>query len=155
MELWGPIIKNKGVRYRKFRKVFARKANGGELIRTITGDGIETENTASKGDFIVKNQTGAEEEYILKAHKFKEKYKFLRRLKAGQAEYEAKGVVIALELDKQLFGLVNRKKFFRFIAPWGAPMIVRVNDFIVCPNDFSEIYRIARKEFFETYKEER
>ena len=31
-------------------------------------------------------------------------------------------------------------------------IIVKENDFIVCPLDYSEVYRIAKKEFFETYK---
>ena len=31
-------------------------------------------------------------------------------------------------------------------------MIVKKDDFLVSPLDYSEIYRIANKEFFETYK---
>jgi NAD(P)-dependent dehydrogenase (short-subunit alcohol dehydrogenase family) len=40
----------------------------------------------------------------------------------------------------------------QFMAPWDQPEKVELNDFLVTPPDHSEIYRIARKEFFETYK---
>ena len=32
-------------------------------------------------------------------------------------------------------------------------MIVKKGDFLVSPLDYSEVYRIANKEFFETYKQ--
>ena len=38
------------------------------------------------------------------------------------------------------------------MANWGEKMVVRKNDYLVSPLDNSEVYRIARKEFFETYK---
>lgn len=34
-------------------------------------------------------------------------------------------------------------------------MIVKENDFLVSPLDYSEIYRIANHEFFETYQEKK
>jgi hypothetical protein len=40
-----------------------------------------------------------------------------------------------------------------FVASWGRNMVLKTGDMIVspCPN-FSEVYRIARQEFDETYK---
>ncbi|MEM9823673.1 MAG: hypothetical protein AAF985_21485 [Bacteroidota bacterium] len=152
MTLWMPILRERGKPFRKFRKVLVRKAKEGEVIYTITNDGVETQNTAHRGDFIIRNQTGAKEEYILKPAKFHEKYRPLRSLEEGWTEYQAVGQVIAIEMNEKLLAKINRKKYFRFIAPWGAPMILRLHDFLVCPIDGSEIYRIARKEFFETYK---
>jgi len=32
-------------------------------------------------------------------------------------------------------------------------MVVKKGDFLVSPLDYSEVYRIAKKEFFETYNE--
>ena len=152
MDLWLPILKQRGKTFRKFRKVIVRKAKEGEVIYTITNDGIETQNTANKGDFIVRNQTGAEEEYILKPAIFRKKYKKLAALGKGFTEYQALGRIIGIEMDESMLAKIRRKKYFRFIAPWGAPMIIRLHDFLVCPEDGSEIYRIARKEFIETYK---
>ena len=39
------------------------------------------------------------------------------------------------------------------MAPWGEKMIVKVGDYLVSPLNYSEVYRIAEKEFFETYRE--
>ena len=33
-------------------------------------------------------------------------------------------------------------------------MIVKENDYLVSPIDMSEVYRIAKTEFFETYRQE-
>lgn len=39
------------------------------------------------------------------------------------------------------------------IAAWGETQPVKVGDFLASPDEtYSEVYRIARKEFFETYE---
>jgi len=49
------------------------------------------------------------------------------------------------------FGVKTR---FYFQADWGSKMVVKEKDFLACPVGGAEVYRIARKEFFETYRVE-
>lgn len=150
-QMFIPLLKSKGKIYRKFQKVFARKAKKRERISTITKDGVETTNRASVGDYIVRNQTRAEEEYILKPQKFRSRYAYIKRSKGGYNEYKPKGKIYALEVNKRLLEKFKFKKEFYFEAAWGSKMIVKEKDFLVCPYDGNEVYRIARREFFETY----
>ncbi len=69
-----PLLKTKGKIHQKIKKVFARKAKDIERITTTTSDGRETINQAKPGDYIVKNQTDAEEEYVLTPQKFRARY---------------------------------------------------------------------------------
>ena len=41
------------------------------------------------------------------------------------------------------------------MAPWGERMVVKSGDYLVAPMNYSEVYRVAEKEFFETYREVR
>ena len=45
----------------KYKEVYARKAVPGEIIKTYTKDGLETQNIAKEGDFVVRNITEAED----------------------------------------------------------------------------------------------
>ena len=59
--------------YKKFGKVNASVAQGGETIKTILADGTEeTTNTTEEGDVIVTNPGG--ERYILKPDNFSKRY---------------------------------------------------------------------------------
>jgi len=149
-----PLLKSKGKPYRKFKKVLARKAKKIERIATITDDGLETTNRAKTGDYIVKNQTDACEEYVMSQKKFKDRYKYKKRSKAGYCEYEPKGRITALEVNKSFLKKFKLDSEFYFEAAWGSKMVVKEKDFLVCPFSGDEIYRIARKEFFETYEKE-
>ncbi|MEM1319822.1 MAG: hypothetical protein AAGG75_06165 [Bacteroidota bacterium] len=151
-ELILPLLKEKGQLYRKFKKVFARRAVDGERIDTITDDGLETTNTAESGDYIVTNQTGAEESYILTPKKFEARYEWLQSDASGRHLYQPKGQVMVLEMTTEQLHTLQLDNPFYFIAPWGSEMIVKTDDFLVSPPDYSEVYRIARKEFFETYQ---
>jgi hypothetical protein len=146
-----PVIKEKGKVYKKYTKVYASVAKGGEKIYTITDDGPETVNIAKKGDFIIKNQTETQENYIVEKEAFEKRYKLIKKLENGYAEYQSIGKVIALAYDSTLMDQLDLGEKFYFIAIWGERMVVKENDFLVCPPDYSEVYRIARKEFFETY----
>ena len=152
LELVKPLLQSEGVVYKKYKHVFAKKAKEGETILTITNDGLETVNTASNGDYIVKNQTDAEELYILTQKKFNDRYTYLKSSNDGFSEYFPKGKIIGLELTSDLLQKHNLPKEFHFEAAWGTAMIAKENDFLASPPDLSEVYRIARKEFFETYK---
>ncbi len=152
MDLLIPELKSTGVLYKKTKEVLARKASSGEFVKTITSDGLETINTAKEGDFIIKNQTEAEEMYIIGHSKFNERYDLLREAEDHFSLYKAKGKVIALEMTSSLLSKFNLDSVFYFIAPWSEEMVTKKDDFLVCPQDYSEIYRIARKEFIETYQ---
>jgi hypothetical protein len=147
-----PILQSEGKVFKKFRNVFAREAREGEEIQTITGDGLETTNTAKAGDFIIKNQTDAEEMYIIGAEKFHARYDFLKEGPDGFSVYSAKGKVLGIKVNEELLKQLNLPDEFYLIAPWGEKMIVKSSDYLVSPLDYSEVYRIARKEFFETYQ---
>lgn len=134
----------KGVVYKKFRTVLARKANIGEVIDTYTNDGLETTNTVTKQSYIVKNTTEAKEKYIVNETTFHKKYIFYKKQNKIWSIFKPIGKIKAIKVKNQVP--------FYIVAPWGEKMIVKPGDFLVSPLDYSEIYRIAKKEFFETYK---
>lgn len=155
LEIMLPVLKAEGKLYKKHKPTLARKATAGEKIETITSDGSETFNTAKEGDFIVKNQTEAGEMYIVPEEKFKEKYTFLREAEDGFSMYSPTGKILAIEISRAFLEKMKWPAQFKFIAAWGEEMVVKENDFLACPPDHSEVYRIAKKEFFETYHLER
>lgn len=149
-----PYLQEEGRLYRKITHVFAKEAIGGEEIETSTSDGIETSNRARKGDYLVKNKTGAGEMYIVPPEKFHKKYVFLQKAGDGFSEYRPTGQVIALELTPSMLAELGLFAPFYFEAPWGEEMVAKLGDFLAVPVDRKEVYRIARKEFFETYEPE-
>lgn len=136
----------------KFKEVEAREAKSDEKIVTITGDGVETQNTAKLGDFIVRNTTDAKELYIIRGDKFTSRYELINKGSLWN-RYKAIGSVKGIVVDEELIKELNLSDEFYIIAPWGEKMIVKKGDYLVSPLDYSEIYRIAKKEFFETYKD--
>lgn len=150
--IFQPLLKEKGQVFQKSRNVFARKAKEGEHIVTITGDGVETQNTASKDDYIVMNQTEASEQYIMSKKKFRNRYNYICRAEGSFNSYASKGRVVGVELTEHLMQQLGLSHPFHFQATWGQEMIAKEGDYIVSPTDGTEIYRIARKEFFETYR---
>jgi hypothetical protein len=147
-----PIVEQKGQIFKKKRPVLARKAKQEESISTITADGVETTNIAKVGDYIVQNQTQAKEEYIIRADKFKQKYKYIARAIGSWSRYMPIGKIIAIELTDKVLQDLNMSSEFQFIAKWGQPMVAKKGDFLALPFDKSEVYRIALKEFWETYE---
>ena len=141
-----PTIDEYGKIYKKYALIYARPANEKEYIETWTADGLETTNYAEKDDFIVKNlQTEYQEEYIIPRAMFYKRYVKLYDHDLG-AVYKPIGKVKAA---------IYQGSDTEFVAKWGRLMILKTGDFIVSPfPDFQEVYRIARKEFFETYEED-
>lgn len=142
-------FKKEGKVYEKFKPVVARSAVAGEKIITITSDGKETENTANEGDFVLQNLTKANEQYIISGDKFKSRYKeYPENYEIpfnppnGFSFYLPTGTTIAIKYEGE---------DTEFIAPWGEPMVIKKGD-MLCSIDTVEFYRIAAKEFFETYK---
>ena len=149
-----PLMRQKGKCYAKFKSILATKAIGGEVIETVTSDGVETRNQANAGDYIVQNSTEARERYIVSSKKFESRYQFETSLGDGIARYKPTGKVIAVEVDDRLLKHLAQGETFHIMAPWKDKMVVKKNDFLVTSLDFREVYRIARKEFFETYRVE-
>lgn len=142
-----PSINAYGQNYNKKTEVLARPANPGEAIQTVTSDGKETVNTAKEGDYVVQNMTAAKEQYILSPDKLAKRYKMIAHVGNGWTKYKATGSVKGLQYKGENFGLPPETQF---MASWNEPMALKDGDMIVTP-DGKEVYRIARKEFGETY----
>ncbi len=147
-----PHLERAGRLYQKKTRVFARPARAGERVDTITSDGLETTHVASSDAMmLVQNQTTAGERYLVPAELFARRYRHLRAVSDGWAEYESVGRIRAVELTSELLEQLGLPAEFEFTAPWGSPMVARQGDFLVGPEQPSEVYRIARVEFEETY----
>ncbi|WP_277287257.1 hypothetical protein [Sneathia sanguinegens] len=147
-----PFLENARV-YKKFKKVYARSGKLNEEILTYTSDGLETKNIVKKGDMVVQNMTNAKEQYIVPLVKFNKKYSFYEKYNDEWSIYMPKGEIKAVLVDKKLLKElgINEKEFYIKTA-WNEKMIVKENDYLVSPIDMSEVYRIAKTEFFETYR---
>lgn len=148
------MLKEKGLLYTKFQEIRARKAVEGEKVITRTTDGKETENIAESGDFLVENQTSARERYLISSNKFRDRYEKQFDAEDGWAVYKPLGKVRAIELTREILNKLGLQEEFEIEAPWGSAEVVKENDFLVTPPDFTEVYRIARVEFLETYQVE-
>ncbi|MEM1121892.1 MAG: hypothetical protein AAGJ18_15680, partial [Bacteroidota bacterium] len=149
-----PLLKKKGKLYQKSKNIYARPAKMGEVIQTVTSDGLETENRVTKaGSFVVQNQTKAAEQYIVEPQIFQGKYEFLEEVEGDFALYRCIGKIKVLKLTRKLWERLDfAPQQIYFEAPWGQKMVLKLYDYMVCPLDYSEVYRIARKEFWETYQ---
>lgn len=148
-----PLIEAANRGYRKFQKVHARPACPGEVITSVTDDGEETTNTAGAGDMVVRNLTDAQEEYIVERTKFLRRYSEIRPGDGTWTVYEPKGEVLAIEITGELTAQLDVGEEFCIMAPWGSEQLAREGDMFVSPLPaLDEVYRIARKEFEETYR---
>ena len=148
-----PLIRDSNRAYRKFQQVQARPARPGEVIKSLTDDGEETTNTAGTGDVVVRNLTEAREEYIIGQAKFLQRYSEIRPVDGTWTLYDPKGEVLAIEISRELTGQLDVGAEFYIEAPWGSEQLAREGDMFVSPlPDLDEVYRIARKEFEETYR---
>jgi hypothetical protein len=150
-EIFIPLIRKAGRVYVKFREIIAKVAKGGEQVISVTSAGEETTNTAEMGDYIVQNQTSAREWYIVSKSKFQDRYEWVSDLDEDLARYKPKGKVMAIALSKELLSDLNYPSTFHFEAPWGEAQVAHQGDLMVTPPDYSEVYRIGKKEFAETY----
>jgi hypothetical protein len=150
-DLLQPFFETNGRCFRKKTNVLVRQARDGERIITQTSDGLETQNTAGKGDYVLKNSTEAAEEYIVSEEKLRSRYLFLEQIDEVYARYRPVGTILAMELTGPVRNTLGLPDPFLFIAEWGETMIAREGDYLVQTGS-REVYRIARKEFFETYE---
>ena len=142
-EFFTPLIEFSGKIYKKTSPVYAYLAEPGEYIETWTEDGLETTNYAKNGDYIVQNlNTIAKEKYIVTSEVFHQRYEKLHNHENG---------FIMSPLGK-VKGCVFHGLEMEFIAAWGRVMVIKAGDMIVTPLPHcNEVYRIARKEFDQTY----
>ncbi len=143
--------------YQKQGTVLAYPAGENELIKTVTSDGLETTNTAKNGDIVVVANTTAMEKYLLSWTKFTKKYVPTGHNIDYCWEFQAVGNIYAIEVNEAIHSIIGKE----FMAAWGQPMKLSIGDFLACPVDeldgidyeVTEVYRIARDEFFQTYKQ--
>lgn len=154
-----PILDRDGRVYRKFKPVFARAASDGERIETYLDGKLETHRVARVGDIIIKNTTLAGEEYVIDGAKFAQRYErtdaevAAELLARGYAAYRPTGKICGLFVTEELLAVLGLPSEFHFIASWGEKMLCCLGDVLAYPiGSVPEIYRIARKEFFETYE---
>lgn len=137
--------------YQKYLNVYARQVTATEEVITVTSTGEETRSVAEAGDYIVRNMTGAQEEYTVKKETFEKRY-LLETERVDWHIYKPTGEVKAIEVREEVLKYLNRPDTFQIVPAWGGTMVVNKGDFLVCLLDFSEVYRIDRKEFGETYR---
>jgi hypothetical protein len=153
LELLAPYWDENGRVYRKFKQIIAAHAHGGERVETITSDGLETMNTAKAGDYIVFNQTEAGERYIVPGAKFEKRYQMVEQLDGARATYVSVARIRAICLTQSLLKELALGSPFYFLAPWGEEMVAKTGDYLAQPLDSKpEVYRIAEREFGETYE---
>jgi hypothetical protein len=145
-----PLLRTGGPVFRKHRCVMAREAVIGEVVVSTTSAGVETVNTAREGDYVVMNLTQARETYIVRGSTFRERYELDQALDEW-SRYRPLGRVIALEVSEPLLTLLQVQSPFYIEASWQALQTAMVGDYLACPLDLREIYRIGREEFDETY----
>lgn len=147
------MIRDEGRHYRKYQRVHARPAVGGEVVISVTGDGEETRNTATAGDMVVRNLTKAQEEYLVEPKKFADVYSEVEAVDESWRLYDPIGEIRAIEISRDVMSLLGVGEEFFLMAPWGTEQVAREGDFLVAPlPELSEIYRIARSEFGQTYE---
>jgi hypothetical protein len=116
---------------------FSYKINEKErTVETHTSDGKETQKRAKPEDIIISGPS--KEKYVIDKNKFSKLYK-------GSI-----GSTVTPEQSERIVARADINEPLLFKAPWGEDMILKPGDYLV--KDGSEgYYRIAKKEFEETY----
>lgn len=142
--------------YRKYGKVIVRPAEKDETIITTIDGRIETIKTASPTDVVIRNITidSSGETYIIGWDKFKERYE-----STDEPSLKIDGIwwKPAIPVGRVIGGFYKGEDI-QFNAPWGENMILKDGDFLANPypiDDPTDIYRIAKKEFHQTYRMDR
>ena len=148
-----PLIRAEHDIYRKSSHVLARPAKSGELVHTVTGDGKETSQHAREDQVVVKNMTVAKEEYVVDKDEFEERYTLSETIDEHWKLYTAMGEIKAIEVTPELQENLGVGDEFHICAAWKEKQKVKKGDYLVAPYPkFNEVYRIAAREFRETYK---
>jgi hypothetical protein len=139
--------------YKKSGRFLARSVQPGEITITKVGGCIETIKFAEPTDWLIMNiNVGSSgESWAIGYEKFITRYKIAESNRHpvynGHTwdEVEAVGEVMAGESPVGI----------TFIAPWGEEMMCKPGDYLASPigGEASDVYRIERKTFLDTYKE--
>ncbi|NIF04788.1 hypothetical protein F3J23_04975 [Chryseobacterium sp. Tr-659] len=166
MVKYSDLILKYGKKYYKIKGVYAKAAETSQEVKSVIGGKTETVNYAGKGDYIIKNDTGHKEKYILSKEKFDTRYK----LHSNDMDSEGylyynpvKIPVHAIQLTAENIKKHNLSEFYNIFdtdktshieAQWSQSMLVTENDYLVLAFDESGIYRIEKDVFKETYQSE-
>lgn len=148
-----PKVEKEGIRYKKNTLIKAKLAPKGMEVITETADGIQTKNIAEEGDYFVENQTSTGEMYLVRKNVFERKYEITQSLSEGWATYQLREFIWAIQITAEEIQDLGGEGVLDFMAPWGELSVAKPEDFLVLPPEKDEIYRIAHKEFKETYQE--
>jgi hypothetical protein len=149
-------IENFGVTYSKSQKIYARPGIVGERIDTMVDSGIETSVIVQENKVVIRNQTKAQEEYVVG----KEKFEFRYRINEDTVpdELSVLGYKCYTPVG-QVKGVVASDLFetgvdeIYFTASWNELMKCQKEDIVAIPiGTKKEVYRIAISEFYQTYK---
>lgn len=130
------------VKCQKFGRVFVNYEPVGTEIHTIIDGKIETKNTVKhEDDAVITGPKG--EKYIISAQTLKDRYKKVGDSPKGEV-YAPTGKILAVKYVGPSFS---------FPAPWGENMICNNGDYLCATLEKpSEVYRIEKGAFFQTYK---
>lgn len=127
----------------------ARKGKPGEYIETIIDGELETKKTVKENEIVIEGPKG--EQYVVSEKKFRERYEVDEEPTDKFQPYKSKGFIRAFEWKGDTV---------KFIASWEEEMICKNGDFLAAPvkskedNNVTEVYRVERSVFDETYKEQ-
>lgn len=145
------LLKSEGLRYSKKSLTKAKKAIPGTVVLTQTSDGQRIETTAKSGDWLVENQTAAQEHYLVSAATFKKKYEIRQAIGDGWGSFQSLVPVYALQISEKELEPLGNSNQLEFQGPREKTVLIHPGDYLVIPVDQSEVYRITAKEFEETY----
>jgi hypothetical protein len=114
------------------------QSNEVQRVITTTSDGKETENTANVGDIIMSGPS--KENYVVKADKFQKLYN------------GGIGNTVVPDQTPKSVAVYTGSDTIHFKASWGEDMVLKPNDYLVKSGE-NKYYRIAKKEYEETYNE--
>ena len=130
--------------YEKFGEVaFAISTHDQEVVTEINGE-IETKNIAKTGDFVIEGIS--KEIYVLTPDKFYKNYEVV------YTETPLTPGVAKVKPQPRFAAQWNLEDQLVFTAAWGEKMICNEGDYLVAPQDFSEVYRIEKSVFEKTYR---
>ena len=123
---------------------------------------METTNTAKGDDYVVRNSTGAQELYLLGGEKLHARYTRIHgsTYEVTKFPWEKPDLgtgVVQTWCHYQATGKCRAVKYngreVQFMASWGEPMALKPGDMLCTPlPQKGEVYRIAAREFSETYR---
>lgn len=133
--------------YKKSGTFKARKGKVGETIVTTIDGEDETKKTVTANEIVVEGPKG--EMYVISEKKFRERYEVDIEPTSSYQKYKATGMIKAYEY---------KGSTINFIASWDEEMLCKEGDYLAYPvkdaddSEISEVYRIERSVFDETYK---